>query len=87
MVKLNPDLKSIAKPQEWHTIAKRRNTVLSAGSSAIEAPFIFKKNGYYYLFTSWDLCCKGKESTYKVVVGRAKKVTGPYEDKEGHLLS
>lgn len=87
LVKLNPDLKSIAKPQEWHTIAKRRNTVLSEGSSAIEAPFIFKKNGYYYLFTSWDLCCKGKESTYKVAVGRSKDVTGPYKDKEGNLLS
>jgi arabinan endo-1,5-alpha-L-arabinosidase len=87
LVKLNPDLKSIAKPQEWHTIAKRRNTVLSEGSSAIEAPFIFKKNGYYYLFTSWDLCCKGKESTYKVAIGRSKDVTGPYKDKEGNLLS
>ncbi|AOZ97987.1 arabinan endo-1,5-alpha-L-arabinosidase [Flavobacterium commune] len=87
LVKLNPDLKSVAKPQEWHTIAKRRNTVLSEGSSAIEAPFIFKKNGYYYLFTSWDLCCKGKESTYKVAVGRSKDVIGPYKDKEGNLLS
>ena len=87
LVKLNPDLKSIAKPQEWHTIAKRRNTPLSEGSSAIEAPFIFKKNGYYYLFTSWDLCCKGKESTYKVAVGRSKDVTGPYKDKQGNLLS
>jgi arabinan endo-1,5-alpha-L-arabinosidase len=87
LVKLNPDLISIAQPQEWHAIAKRRNTALSAGSSAIEAPFVFKKNGYYYLFTSWDLCCKGKESTYKVVVGRSKNVTGPYKDKEGNLLT
>ncbi|MGQ7946104.1 arabinan endo-1,5-alpha-L-arabinosidase [Flavobacterium sp. WC2509] len=87
LFKLNPDLKSIAEPQEWYTIAKRRNTALSAASSAIEAPFIFRKNDYYYLFTSWDLCCKGKESTYKIVVGRSKKVTGPYEDKDGNLLS
>lgn len=87
MLKLNPDLKSIAEPQEWHTIAKRRNTPLSGASSAIEAPFVFKKNGYYYLFTSWDLCCKGKESTYKVAVGRSKSVTGPYVDKEGNLLN
>lgn len=86
MFKLSPDLKSIAQPQEWHTIAKRRNTVLAEGSAAIEAPFVFKKNGYYYLFTSWDLCCKGKESTYKIAVGRSKNVTGPYQDKEGNLL-
>ncbi len=26
MVKLNPDLKSIANPQEWHTIAKRKRS-------------------------------------------------------------
>ena len=87
MFKLRSDLKSIAEPQEWHTIAKRKNTPLSGNNAAIEAPFVFKKNGYYYLFTSWDLCCKGKESTYKVVVGRSKNVTGPYVDKEGNSLA
>lgn len=87
LVKLNPDLLSIAEPQEWYSIAKRKNTTLSGGTAAIEAPFIFQKNGYYYLFTSWDLCCKGKDSTYKIAVGRSKKATGPYVDKEGNLLS
>ncbi|MFZ0430971.1 MAG: arabinan endo-1,5-alpha-L-arabinosidase [Acidobacteriota bacterium] len=51
-------------------------------SGAIEAPFIFKKSGYYYLFVSWDRCCRGKESTYKIVVGRSKTITGPYLDKD-----
>ena len=60
---------------------------MSGGTAAIEAPFIFKKNGYYYLFTSWDLCCKGLDSTYKIAIGRSEKVTGPYKDKEGNLLS
>lgn len=87
MVKLNNDLLSIAEPQEWYSIAKRKNTTLSGGIAAVEAPFIFEKNGYYYLFTSWDLCCKGKDSTYKIAVGRSKKATGPYVDKEGNLLS
>ncbi|MGM8362912.1 arabinan endo-1,5-alpha-L-arabinosidase [Flavobacterium sp. ARAG 55.4] len=87
MVKLNSDLLSIAQPEEWYAIAKRKNTPLSGGSSAIEAPFIFKKNGFYYLFTSWDLCCKGKDSTYKIAVGRATSVTGPYVDRDGNLLS
>ncbi|MBK0369502.1 arabinan endo-1,5-alpha-L-arabinosidase [Flavobacterium agrisoli] len=91
MVKLNSDLKSIAQPQEWHTIAKRKRTFElkdnDPGDAALEAPFIFKKNGYYYQFLSWDLCCRGKESTYKVVVGRSKNVTGPYVDKDGKPLN
>ena len=32
---------------------------------------------------SWDRCCAGEESTYKVVVGRSRNVTGPYLDREG----
>jgi beta-xylosidase len=91
MVKLNPDLKSIAQPQQWFTISKRKRTFELAdtnpGDGALEAPFIFKKNGYYYQFLSWDLCCRGKNSTYKVVVGRSKSITGPYLDKEGKLLT
>ncbi len=58
-----------------------------AGGNAIEAPFIFKKNGYYYLFASIDYCCKGVESTYKMIVGRSKQVTGPYVDDSGTSLA
>ena len=57
-----------------------------AGGNAIEAPFIFKKDAYYYLFVSIDYCCKGEKSTYKVVFGRSKDVEGPYLDKEGKEL-
>lgn len=55
-------------------------------SGAIEAPFIFKKGDFYYLFVSWDRCCRGVNSTYKVVVGRSKEITGPYVDKAGQKL-
>jgi arabinan endo-1,5-alpha-L-arabinosidase len=50
---------------------------------AIEAPFIVRRNGYFYLFVSFDMCCRGKDSTYKVVVGRAREITGPYRDRDG----
>jgi arabinan endo-1,5-alpha-L-arabinosidase len=50
---------------------------------AIEAPFIVRHGGYYYLFASFDLCCRGIRSTYRTMVGRSRKVTGPYVDKSG----
>ena len=54
-----------------------------AGSNAIEAPFIFKHDGWYYLFVSWDYCCQGSKSNYRVAVGRSKTVEGPYLDSKG----
>ncbi|MBR0037599.1 MAG: family 43 glycosylhydrolase [Bacteroidales bacterium] len=54
-----------------------------AGRNAIEAPFIFKHDGYYYLFVSWDYCCRGAKSNYRVAVGRSKNVGGPYLDRTG----
>ena len=54
-----------------------------AGPNAIEAPFIFKHGGYYYLFVSWDYCCQGSKSNYRVAVGRSKNVDGPYLDSKG----
>jgi arabinan endo-1,5-alpha-L-arabinosidase len=59
------------------------NNPVDAGGNAIEAPFIFKKGSYYYFFASIDYCCKGEKSTYKVIIGRSKKVEGPYVDKDG----
>jgi arabinan endo-1,5-alpha-L-arabinosidase len=50
---------------------------------AVEAPFVVHRGGYYYLFVSWDLCCRGTKSTYRTMVGRSKEVTGPYVDKDG----
>jgi arabinan endo-1,5-alpha-L-arabinosidase len=54
---------------------------------AVEAPFIVHHGGYYYLFVSWDLCCRGTKSTYRTMVGRAKQVTGPYLDKDGKSMA
>jgi arabinan endo-1,5-alpha-L-arabinosidase len=53
---------------------------------AIEAPFIIRKNDYYYLFVSFDFCCRGKDSTYNIRVGRARRVTGPYIDRLGKSM-
>jgi arabinan endo-1,5-alpha-L-arabinosidase len=57
------------------------------GSQAIEGPYIIRHGDHYYLFVSFDACCRGAESTYNVRVGRSQSVTGPYEDREGKLLT
>jgi arabinan endo-1,5-alpha-L-arabinosidase len=56
---------------------------LPADWQAIEAPFIVSHGGYFYLFVSFDLCCRGTHSTYRTMVGRSRKVTGPYMDAAG----
>ena len=60
---------------------------LPANWEAIEAPFIVHHRGYFYLFISWDLCCRGLKSSYKTMVGRSKSITGPYVDATGKLLT
>jgi arabinan endo-1,5-alpha-L-arabinosidase len=54
-----------------------------AWNNSIEAPFIIYRDGYYYLFVSFDACCRGAASTYNIRVGRAVSVTGPYIDRDG----
>jgi len=87
MVKLDSTLTAVAQPEEWYTIAARkRDPILPdsvAGDAAIEAPFVYKHDKYYYLFVSFDYCCRGEKSTYKMMVGRSEKVMGPYTDRDG----
>jgi arabinan endo-1,5-alpha-L-arabinosidase len=59
---------------------------LPADWQAIEAPFIVRHGDYYYLFVSFDLCCRGTRSSYRTMVGRAASVTGPYVDEDGRPM-
>lgn len=54
---------------------------------AIEAPYIVRHGRDYYLFASYDFCCRGVNSTYNVRVGRSRSVEGPYLDREGKSMS
>lgn len=87
LVKLDRSLVRLAEPQEWHSLARRTRNAAApdddAGSGAVEAPYIFRKGDWYYLFVSFDACCRGMDSTYKIMVGRSKSVTGPYVDRQG----
>jgi arabinan endo-1,5-alpha-L-arabinosidase len=58
-------------------------SLASRNGGAIEAASIISHNGFYYLFVSYDLCCKGVNSTYRTMVGRGTSITGPYTDKAG----
>jgi arabinan endo-1,5-alpha-L-arabinosidase len=53
---------------------------------AIEGVFIIQRAGNYYLFASYDFCCRGADSTYYTVVGRSPDILGPYVDKAGKSL-
>jgi arabinan endo-1,5-alpha-L-arabinosidase len=59
----------------------------TGGSTAIEAPYIFRHGAYYYLWVSFDLCCQGAASTYRIMVGRSGSVTGPYTDRNGTAMT
>ena len=69
------------KDTKLYSLASRPRSPQLPG--AIEAPVIIRRSGYYYLFVSFDFCCRGVESTYNLRVGRSKAVTGPYVDREG----
>lgn len=99
LVKLTADRTQVAENLERiPTIASRKSqpdaanppavdgNPADAGGNAIEAPFVYKHGEYYYLFASIDYCCKGPRSDYKMIIGRAKTVGGPYLDREGARL-
>jgi arabinan endo-1,5-alpha-L-arabinosidase len=98
IVQLNKQLTGVAYGKLPTTLASRKselkiknlstldNNLLDAGGNAIEAPFVFRKQNSYFLFASIDYCCKGNNSTYKMIVGRSNNVSGPYLDREGNPL-
>jgi arabinan endo-1,5-alpha-L-arabinosidase len=52
-------------------------------TTEIEAPFIVYRAPYYYLFSSFDFCCQGANSSYRQTVSRSTSITGPYVDRTG----
>jgi len=75
LIALNPST-GLRADNTMHSIAGRNG-------GAIEAPVIVRRGAYYYQWVSFDLCCQGARSTYRIVVGRSTSVTGPYLDRNG----
>ena len=48
-----------------------------------EATTVTYRNGWYYLLGTHGTCCDGVNSTYNIVAGRSRSVTGPYLDNMG----
>jgi arabinan endo-1,5-alpha-L-arabinosidase len=62
---------------------KAIHSIAGRNGGPIEASFVFRHGGYYYLYVSFDFCCRGAASTYRIMVGRSASVTGPYYDRNG----
>jgi len=55
--------------------------------TAYEGVYIFKRDGYYYMFCSTGTCCEGINSTYTTVVGRSENLFGPYLNRKGESIN
>lgn len=85
MERLDPATGKPAPGAEMLSLCARDRAQPIGGS--VEAPFLIRHGDYFYLFVSFDRCCRGVNSTYNVVVGRSKDVRGPYLDKDGKPLT
>ncbi|MBB3347998.1 arabinan endo-1,5-alpha-L-arabinosidase [Sphingomonas sp. BK069] len=63
-----------------------RSLAARPSPGAIEAPFVIRHGGFYYLFVSFDFCCRGAASSYNTMVGRSATPTGPYVDRAGTAM-
>ena len=57
------------------TLGSAMRAVAGRNGGPIEAPNIVKRGSYYYLVVSFDFCCRGASSTYRVMVGRSTSAT------------
>lgn len=87
LVRIDKDTGKPAEGAALVSIAERQETAIDRDGlvyfiSAIEAPFIIRRNNYFYLFVSFDLCCLGINSSYNIRVGRSTQLQGPYLDRD-----
>lgn len=90
IVELNPAtgyLKVDPENKIWSPNDPRFTTIANYGGKLdennVEAAYLYKRFGLYYLFVNWDVCCHGVESSYNIRLGRSDSITGPYLDRDG----
>jgi len=75
LIQLSPDTgKRIATHSPMYSLAF---------NDSIEASCIHRHDDFYYLFVNWGRCCRGTNSTYEIRMGRSRRITGPYLDRQG----
>ncbi len=68
-------------------IVGKAQTLAAGQATGPEAPYLHFRDGYYYLFENEGTCCAGLNSSYRIMMGRSKTVTGPYLDRDGKDLA
>jgi arabinan endo-1,5-alpha-L-arabinosidase len=77
MVRLDPATGKPVPNATVYSLAQR------PAPDAVEGAYVVRHGGYYYLFASYDFCCRGLDSTYNIKVGRSRSPVGPYVDRSG----
>jgi arabinan endo-1,5-alpha-L-arabinosidase len=85
LVELDPNTGKTLYPAD-QPIAIAHRPAPAGAPAPVEAPFILRHGGWYWLFASYDYCCKGVNSTYYTVVSRSRDITGPYLGKDGSRM-
>lgn len=79
--RIDPSTGKLSKlDTKLYSLARRPASV--SPPDAIEAPVMVHHGAFYYLFVSFDFCCRGARSTYRIMVGRSKSVNGPFVDRD-----
>lgn len=80
MVRLDPVTGKPAAGAVVHALAQR------PAPDALEGAYVVGHGRYYYLFASYDFCCRGLQSTYNIRVGRSRHPDGPFVDRSGRPM-
>ena len=73
----------VAKDTEVRNIATRQ----LEKDNSIEGGFLFRRGDWWYLFASFDFCCRSTASTYRIVYGRAKTLADDFVDRTGKKMT
>jgi len=85
LMKLDHETGKPSASPELITLAARPEP--EGGPDPIEGAFLIERDGWYYLFASYDFCCKGAQSNYYTACGRSRQITGPFVGKDGRRMT